>query len=284
MSIYSQYVANPPLIYSDTQVSNLEVNNNFEISQTSLSAAQTWKQPVRATSTAPGTLATSFAAGQIVDGVTLVAGDRVLLKDQAVGSENGIYVVTSGTPVRADDMAIGSNAANSALFVDEGTVNGNVGFLCTNTPNIAVVGTNALIFSSFSGGSALITASNGLTKVGNDIRVDTTYAQTFSSVTLSKNTATQVGGPTSAVILNSACGKIVTVSQTLAAQGATNFVFNNSTITATSTVIATVNNYVGGGIPYVTISSIAAGSCSVGIYNTGSSALTSAITIGFVVL
>lgn len=284
MSTYSQYVANPPLIPSDIQLSNLQIDNDLSIPPSALSATTTWKEPVTCASTANGTLATAFASGQVVDGVTLAVGNRILLKDQVVGSQNGIYVVTSGTPTRSQDMSSGTSAGTSAFFVDQGATNGNVGFLCTNATGSDIVGTNSLIFSSFSGGSALITASTGLTKVGNDIQVDATYAQNFQSVTLAKGTATQVGGPTTAVTLNNACGKIVTVSQTLASQAATNFVLTNSTIAASSVVVATVDNYVGGGVPYVTVSSIASGSCSIGIYNVGSSALTSPVTIGFAVL
>jgi hypothetical protein len=281
---YSNYVPNPPLIYSDQQLSNLAVNNDFSIPQVSLSAAQSWKLRVRATTTTNGTLATSFAAGQIIDGVTLVTGNRILLKDQTDQTQNGIYDVTAGAPTRSIDMSTGTNAGTSALFVNEGTVNGNVGFLCTNAYGADIVGTSNLIFSSFSGGSALITASTGLLKSGNDIQVDTTYAQNFNSVTLTKGTATQSGGSTSAVTLNNACGKIITVSQTLASQASTNFVFNNNTITTSSVIIVTVDNYVGGGVPYVTVSTIANGSCAINIYNVGSSALTSAITFGFVVI
>lgn len=281
---YSNYVPNPPLLYSDQQLSNLGVNNDLSIPQLSLSAAQSWKLRVRATTTTNGTLATSFAAGQSIDGVTLAIGDRILLKDQTDQKQNGIYDVTSGTPTRSLDMATGTNAGTSALFVDEGVINSNLGFLCQNAYGADIVGTSNLVFSSFSGGSALITASTGLLKSGNDIRVDTTYDQNFNSITLTKSTVTQLGGSTSAVTLNNACGKVITVSQTLASQASTNFVFNNSTITSSSVVVATVDNYVGGGIPYVTVSSIANGSCSIGIYNIGSSALTSPITFGFAVL
>ncbi len=281
---YSNYVPNPPLIYSDQQLSNLSLNNDFSVSPVSLSAAQSWKLRVRATTTTNGTITTAFAAGQIIDGITLAVGDRILLKDQTDQKQNGIYNVTSTTPTRSADMAVGTNAGTSALFVDEGTVNGNLGFLCTNAYGVDIVGTSHLGFSSFSGGSALITASTGLVKSGNDIQIDTNYDQNFNSVTLAKNTATQVGGSTSAVVLNSACGKITTVSQTLAPQDLVDFVFLNNKITNSSVIVVTVNNYVGNGVPYITVSSISNGSCSIGIYNVGTSALTSPITFAFSIL
>jgi hypothetical protein len=55
----------------------------------------TWKEEVRVATTANGTLATAFANGQTVDGVALVTGDRILLKNQTTATENGIYVVAA---------------------------------------------------------------------------------------------------------------------------------------------------------------------------------------------
>ena len=64
------------------------------------------KQSVRAATTAPVNLANQLEAGDTLDtNVTLVAGDRVLVKDQSTASENGIYVVqASGAAVRATDF------------------------------------------------------------------------------------------------------------------------------------------------------------------------------------
>ena len=55
--------------------------------------------------TASGTLSISFEAGNTIDGITLSVGDRILIKDQEDGSENGIYVVNAtGAPTRSTDM------------------------------------------------------------------------------------------------------------------------------------------------------------------------------------
>src|SRR6267378_1962316 len=62
------------------------------------------KGSVRAATTAAGTLASSFANGSVIDGVTLATNDRILLKDQSTGSENGLYTVNaSGSPTRTTD-------------------------------------------------------------------------------------------------------------------------------------------------------------------------------------
>lgn len=86
-----------------------------------------YKDPVRVATTAAGTLSTSFANGQSVDGVTLATGDRILIKNQTAGSENGIYVVNaSGAPTRATDFdTTGTEVSNGCVIpVALGTVNG----------------------------------------------------------------------------------------------------------------------------------------------------------------
>lgn len=93
-----------------------------------------WKTPVQAASTANGTLASSFANGQTLDGYTLVTGDRILLKDQTAGSENGVYTVnSSGAPTRATDADVGSELVSAYVLVLNGTSNADKGYVCTNT-------------------------------------------------------------------------------------------------------------------------------------------------------
>ena len=128
------------------------------------------KDSVVVATTGNGTLSSAYANGQTVDGVTLTTGDRILLKDQTSGAANGIYNVNaSGAPSRASDMATGANAAGNFVFVEKGTINGNNGFVCTT--DTAVVGTNALVFTQFSGAGQVI-AGDGLDKSGNTLSLD----------------------------------------------------------------------------------------------------------------
>jgi len=130
------------------------------------------KDSVKATTTANGTLASAFANGQTIDGITLATNDRILIKDQSTQTENGIYIVNaSGAPTRADDLATGADAAGAFVFVEQGTVNAENGFVCTSNKGSAVVGTNNLAFSQFSG-AGQITTADGLQKTGNTISVD----------------------------------------------------------------------------------------------------------------
>lgn len=90
------------------------------------------KPSVRVATTAAGTLASSFANGQTVDGITLATGDRILIKDQASAQENGIYVVAaSGAPARASDMDAWTEVPGAFTFVELGTVNANTGWTST---------------------------------------------------------------------------------------------------------------------------------------------------------
>jgi len=130
------------------------------------------KDSVKATTTANGTLASAFANGQTIDGITLATNDRILIKDQSTQTENGIYKVNaSGAPTRVDDLATGADAAGAFVFVEQGTVNAENGFVCTSNKGSAVVGTNNLVFSQFSG-AGQITAGNGLQKSGNTLSAD----------------------------------------------------------------------------------------------------------------
>lgn len=129
------------------------------------------KQSVRVATTGPQTLASDFEAGDEIDGVTLVAGDRILIKNQSTGSENGIYTVnSSGAPTRSTDADSNTEVTPGMFtFVEEGTVNADSGWVLTTNGSISL-GSTALTFAQFSG-AGQITAGNGLTKTGNQLDV-----------------------------------------------------------------------------------------------------------------
>jgi hypothetical protein len=105
---------------------------------------------------------------QTIDAVALAVGDRVLVKNQTTGSQNGIYVVASGAWTRATDFDADVEVTGGAFtFVEEGTVNADSGWVLT-TNNTITIGTTALTFAQFSG-AGQITAGAGLTKTGNTI-------------------------------------------------------------------------------------------------------------------
>lgn len=125
------------------------------------------KQSVRATTTANITL----SGTQVVDGVSLTVGDRVLVKDQTNAINNGIYVVASGAWTRAADADEPAEVSPGLfLFVEEGATNGDNGYVITSDAPLAV-GTDALTFTQFSG-TGMIVAGDGLSKTGNTLNVN----------------------------------------------------------------------------------------------------------------
>ena len=137
------------------------------------------KQSVRAATTASVNLATDLEAGDLLDGVTLAAGNRVLVKDQGgpgvAHVDNGIYVVqASGAPVRASDSNgtadTGELSPGTFTFVEEGTVNSDKGFVISTNGTI-IVGSTAIAWTQFSGAGSFV-AGDGLSQSGNTINVN----------------------------------------------------------------------------------------------------------------
>lgn len=147
-------------ITASSMGSSSQVNDNI---QWAAYEAHPSKPNVRAASTANGTLASAFEAGDTLDGVTLAAGDRILLKDQTTATENGIYTVaSSGAPTRASDAASDDNFANGVeVYVEEGTANGGKKYKLATTGAIAV-GTTALSFTELSGGGGSTPTGTGI--------------------------------------------------------------------------------------------------------------------------
>lgn len=167
------------------------------------------KDSVRAATTANITL----SGEQTIDGVSVVAGNRVLVKNQNTASENGIYVAAAGAWARATDFDSDAEVTSGAfVFVEEGTTNGDAGFvLTTNAP--ITVGSTGLTFAQFSGAGTIL-AGDGLTKDGSTINavgtadriavsadaidISTAYAgqtsiTTLGTVTTGVWSATQIG-------------------------------------------------------------------------------------------
>ena len=123
-----------------------------------------FKDSARAATTANITL----SAPQTVDGIAVVAGNRVLVKNQSTAADNGIYVVAAGAWTRATDFDSTAEVTGGAfVYVEEGTTQADSGWVLTNDGTITV-GTTGLTFTQFSG-AGQITAGAGLTKSGNTI-------------------------------------------------------------------------------------------------------------------
>ena len=134
-----------------------------------------WKESVKCATTTAIDITADLENGDSIDGITLVTGDRVLVKNQTGDNapQNGIYiVVASGTASRSSDMSGADQFSGSAMFCEQGTVNGDQGFTCTNNGAV-VVGTTDIAFTQFTGTGG-IEAGSALTKTNNrlDVSVD----------------------------------------------------------------------------------------------------------------
>lgn len=126
------------------------------------------KQSVRVATTANITL----SGTQTIDGVAVIAGDRVLVKDQNTASQNGIYVVAAGSWSRDTDADSSTEVtAGMFTFVSEGTSNADSGWVLTTNDTITL-GTTGLVFAQFNGAGE-ITAGSGLVKSGTTIDIGT---------------------------------------------------------------------------------------------------------------
>lgn len=208
------------------------------------------KASVHAATTTAGTLATSFANGQTIDGVTLVTGDRILIKNQATASENGIYTVNaSGAPTRSLDMNVGTEFPGAFTFVEEGTTLADTGWVCTNNDPVTL-GTTPITFAQFSG-AGQYTAGDGLTLVGNTFAVGAGTGITVGADTVSlTNTSLTVNGTSIALGASGTITANTTNALTLGT-GLTGTSFNGSAaVTAaidTSVVVRKYNASIGDG-------------------------------------
>ena len=112
----------------------------------------------------------SLSGEQVIDGVSLVAGNRVLVKNQSTASENGIYVVASGSWSRASDADNGDKVTPGMFaFVEDGSTNGDTGWVLATNGSISV-GTTPLTFSKFTSPGE-VQAGDGMTKSGSTLNV-----------------------------------------------------------------------------------------------------------------
>lgn len=154
-------------------------------------AGLSWKNEVRVATTTSGTLASSFANGQTVDGTVLATGDRILIKDQSTQTENGIYTVnSSGAPTRATDADSAGEINGAAVFVTNGTANQGTRWVCNVTGTITLGSTN-ITFVQFAGGQTY-TAGNGLTLNTNDFNVGAGTGITVAADSVAIDTAVVV--------------------------------------------------------------------------------------------
>lgn len=114
----------------------------------------------------------TLSGTQTIDGVSVSAGDRVLVKNQSAPAENGIYVAAAGTWARSSDMNAWTDFPGAFTFVEEGSTQADSGWVCTVNQG-GTLGVTAVTWSQFSG-AGTYTAGTGLTLSGSEFSITNT--------------------------------------------------------------------------------------------------------------
>jgi len=219
---------------------NLDLTNKLYVD--SAIAGISWKQPVLAATTGNITL----SGAQTIDTVPVVAGDRVLVKDQSTASQNGIYIV--GTPwTRSDDTNTWDELVSALVFVEEGSQSGTAWYCYVMQGG--TLGVTAVTWSNFSIAGTYF-AGTGLSLAAN----------TFSITNTGVTAATYGSASAVPVIAVNAQGQITSASDAsiaIAATQITSGTIDSARISGSYTGITAVGTLSG-----LTVSSTINGSIS----------------------
>ncbi len=187
------------------------------------------KQSVKAASTSN---IAALTAPMTIDGIALIAGDRVLVKDQTTPAANGVYLVAAGAWTRSLDANSWVNLPGAYLFAEQGTINADMGFLCTVDQG-GTLDTTAITFVQFNGAGQVI-AGAGLTKTGNQLDVVTASSARIVVNADSIDLATAGTAGTYQAVTTDAYGRVTsgTNPTTVAGYGITDAQGLDATLTA----------------------------------------------------
>jgi hypothetical protein len=129
----------------------------------------------------------TLSGAQTIDGVSVVAGDRVLVKNQTAQADNGIYVAASGAWARSADANTWDELVSAYTFIEEGSTYADSGWVCTINKG-GTLGTTPITWSQFSGAGTYL-AGTGLTLSGNTFSITNT-AVTAGAYGSASNTLT----------------------------------------------------------------------------------------------
>jgi hypothetical protein len=179
----------------------------------------------------------TLSGAQTIDGVSVIAGDRVLVKNQTTPAQNGIYVAAASTWSRAADMDAWAEVPNAFTFVEGGTTQSDTGFVCTSNAG-GTIGTTAITFVQFSG-AGTYTAGTGLTLTGGAFSITNTavtggsYGSASSVGTFTVNDQGQLTAAASTAI--AIANTQVSGLGTMSTQAASNVAITGGSITNLTT-------------------------------------------------
>lgn len=187
----------PMLVPTPTAANHAAPKTYVDSALSALFNGLLYKSPVKAASTGNLTL----SAPQTVDGIALIAGDRVLAKNQTLPEENGIYVVAAGAWSRAADFdAAGEIKAMSMIPVSEGTDNGDTVWF-VSSGDVVTLGVDSIVLSKLGPATPAVLPSwnkpTAYTLAGGDITnqyVDMPHESLPGSLSMYFNGLTMIEG------------------------------------------------------------------------------------------
>jgi len=113
----------------------------------------------KASVVAATTVNITLSGAQTIDGISIVAADRVLVKNQTLSQNNGIYLCASGAWTRTTDMNTWAQVPGAYVFVETGTTLADTGWVCTSNAG-GTLGTTAITWAQFSGAGSGVSSIN----------------------------------------------------------------------------------------------------------------------------